>query len=116
MKKTLMPLALTALMGTAFADDAPASGGSVYQTIIMMLVFAFFFYFVLLRPEQKRRKKMKELRTQLSAGDEVIAMGIVGVVDKVEETAVILKMVDGSKIKVLKDAITSTMPAPTAKK
>lgn len=109
MKKSILgALAPLFAAGTVFAEEGGSKGGSSYQAIIMMAVMVFFFYFILLRPEQKRRKKMREMRLSLKEGDDVIAMGIVGVVDKIEDTTVILKMVDGSKIEVLKEAVTSS--------
>lgn len=81
------------------------------QTLIMMGAFVVFFYFILLRPEQKRRKKLEEQRTNMQKGSKVTAMGIIGTVDQIEEKTVILKMIDGSKIEVLKAAITEVEPA-----
>nr|NGX48350.1 hypothetical protein [Chlamydiota bacterium] len=39
------------------------------------------------------------------------AMGIIGNVDQIKDKSVILKMVDGSKIEVLKVAITEVQPS-----
>ncbi|PCI75078.1 preprotein translocase subunit YajC [Candidatus Aerophobetes bacterium] len=89
-------------------ESATQSSGTSYQAIMMMVVMGVFFYFILLRPEQKRRKKMKEMRAHLSVGDDVVAMGILGTVDQIDDATVILKMVDGAKIKVLKEAVTSS--------
>ena len=76
------------------------------QTIIMLGAAVVFFYFILLRPEQKRRKKLEQQRSALQKGSRVTAMGIIGTVDRIDEKTVILKMVDGSKIEVIKGAIT----------
>lgn len=81
------------------------------QSLIMIGAMVLFFYFILLRPEQKRRKKLEEQRNSLQKGSKVTAMGIVGIVDKIEEKTIILKMIDGSKIEVLKGAITDVEPA-----
>ncbi len=84
------------------------------QSLIMIGAMILFFYFILLRPEQKRRKKLEQQRNSLQQGSKVTAMGIVGVVDKIEEKTIILKMVDGSKIEVLKGAITDVEPSQAA--
>jgi preprotein translocase subunit YajC len=91
-----------------FADDAaaPAREQNFMQTIIMIALALVFFYFILWRPEQKRRKAMEKQRSEMKKGDRIIAMGIVGTLDKIEEKTVILKMVDGAKVEVLKGAIT----------
>lgn len=84
------------------------------QTIIMLGAAVIFFYFILLRPEQKRRKKLEKQRNSMQKGAKVTAMGIIGTVDKIEERTVILKMVDGSKIEVLKQAVTDVVPSESA--
>jgi len=95
-----------------FAEDAaPAKGGSYMQTLIMLAVALVFFYFILLRPEQKRRKKSQQMRNTLKKGDKVTAMGMIGTVDKVTDTTVILKTYDGAKVEMLKAAITDVQSA-----
>lgn len=84
------------------------------QSLIMIGAMVLFFYFILLRPEQKRRKKLEQQRSSLQKGSRVTAMGIIGTVDTIEEKTIILKMVDGSKIEVLKGAITDVEPTSTA--
>jgi preprotein translocase subunit YajC len=110
-KLTTFFLSLSALIFSSlpvFAADAPAAGreNSFWQTLIMIGIALVFFYFILWRPEQKRRKAMEKQRSALKKGDRVTAMGIIGTVAKVQETTVILKMVDGAKIEILKAAIT----------
>lgn len=48
---------------------------------------------------------MDDLRGKMKKGDRVTALGIIGTVDRINENTVILRMVDGSKIEVLKGAI-----------
>jgi preprotein translocase subunit YajC len=92
--------------------QAPQGGrqGNLIQTLIMIAIAILFFYFILWRPEKKRRKAMEELRTSMKKGDRVTAMGIIGTVDKIQDKSVILKMVDGSKIEVMKVAISEVHP------
>jgi len=105
------------LSTTLFADEAAAAPGqSMYQTFIMIGVALVFFYLILWRPEQKRRKKMEQLRTHLSKGDRVTAMGIIGTVAEIKEKTLILKMVDGAKIEILKAAISEVEPASQGSK
>ena len=91
-------------------ETAPPRDQGFSQTLIMILIALVFFYFILWRPEQKRRKAQEELRGSLKKGDRVTAMGIIGTVVRVQEHTVILKMVDGSKIEVLKGAINEIVP------
>jgi len=102
------------LAGSLFGDEAdsmpmPRDQG-FFQTLVMLGIAALFFYFILWRPEQKRRNEMESLRNKMKKGDKVTAMGILGTIYKVQEQTVILKMVDGSKIEVLKGAITDLVP------
>jgi len=95
-----------------FAQDAaPTPQNGITSTLIMIGIALVFFYFILWRPEQKRRKAAEQMRSSLKKGDKVTAMGILGKVEKIQEQTVVLKMVDGSKIEVLKAAITDVQPA-----
>lgn len=84
----------------------PQGQGNLLQTFIMVGVALIFFYFILLRPEQKRRKLMEAQRSSMKLGDRIVAMNIVGKLDQIHDQTVTLKMADGSKIEVLKIAIT----------
>lgn len=111
MKKLLvLPFLLSSF--SLFAEDAaPKRSGSYMQTLIMLGVALVFFYFILLRPEQKRRKKSQQMRNTLKKGDKVTAMGMLGTVDKVTDTTVIIKAYDGAKLEMLKAAITDVQSA-----
>ena len=108
MKKIFTSLFLFAASAPLLAEEEEVtrSQGSFMQTLIMIGIAIVFFYFILWRPEQKRRKAMEQKRTGMKKGDKVTAMGIVGVIDRIKEQTVIVKMVDGAKIEFLKGAIT----------
>lgn len=113
--KTIYVAFFTALLwmqqNFLFADgeELPPPEQSMWQTMIMITIAFVFFYFLLMRPEQKRRKAMEEQRSALKKGDKVTAVGIIGTVLRIEDQTVILKMYDGSKIEVLKGAITDVI-------
>lgn len=91
-------------------DEAmPSPDQGIMQTVMMISIALIFFYFILWRPEQKRRKEVEALRSSLKKGDRVTAVGIIGTVLRIQEQTVILKMYDGSKIEVLKGAITDVI-------
>lgn len=94
----------------ANGDIPPPRDQGLWQTLSMVAIAMLFFYFILWRPEQKRRKAQEEQRSALKKGDRVTAMGIVGSVLRIQENTVILKMYDGSKIEVLKAAISDVIP------
>ena len=87
------------------ANETAPQGG-LPQTFIMIAIALVFFYFILWRPEQKRRKASQQMRESIKKGDRVTAMGIIGTVDRLTDQSVVLKMIDGSKIEVVKAAIT----------
>jgi preprotein translocase subunit YajC len=95
---------------SAQEEDAMPRDQGLWQTLLMMGIALLFFYFILWRPEQKRRHALEEQRGLLKKGDKVTAMGIIGTVLRVQDQTVILKMYDGSKIEVLKGAITDVLP------
>lgn len=104
---------LQAFILPLFADEGtevPARDPGFSQTLIMIAIALLFFYFILWRPEQKRRKALEHQRSTLKKGDRVTAMGILGTVVKIQDQTLILKMYDGSKIEVLKGAVTDVIP------
>ena len=109
--KKIVPFLVLAT-GSLLADEAaaPAAGGNMYQTLMLLGFGVVFFYFLLWRPEQKGRKAIEKQRSSLKKGDRVTAMGIIGSVVRIQDNTVILKMVDGSKIEVLKMAISDVQP------
>lgn len=110
MKKIVPFFALATSSLLADGAAAPAQGGSMTQTLMLLGFGVVFFYFLLWRPEQKRRKALEKQRSGLKKGDRVTAMGIIGSVVRIQDNTVILKMVDGSKIEVLKMAISDVQP------
>lgn len=103
---------LNLFFSTILAQEIPAppKDQGLWQTLMMISVAMIFFYFILWRPEQKRRKEQEEQRASIKKGDRVVAVGILGTVLKVQADTVILKMYDGSKIEVLKAAISDVIP------
>lgn len=99
--------ALSLLASPIWADEAGSGReGGLSQTLMILGMALVFFYFILWRPEQKRRKQVEKQRSSMKVGDRVTAMGIVGTLAQIGETTVVLKMVDGSKIEMLKNCIT----------
>ncbi len=101
-------LSITPLMAEEALPPAPERGFT--QTFVLLALMAAATYFIMIRPAQKQRKAMETQQNSLKKGDKVVAMGIVGTVDKIQDDTVILKMFDGSKIEVLKRAISEVTP------
>ena len=114
-KLSVLPLVLTSSALFAEGQDQVVveQQGGFMQTLIMIGIAILFFYFILWRPEQKRRKAMEAQRSAMKKGDKITAMGIIGTLVKVspDSPTVIVKMYDGSKIELLKAAISEVHPA-----
>jgi preprotein translocase subunit YajC len=100
---------ILSLLAQAEEPPMPPSSG-ISQMLIFFAIALMFFYFIMWRPEQKRRKAMDDMRNKLKKGDKVNAMGIIGTVAKINDQTVILRMVDGSKIEIVKAAISEVTP------
>lgn len=106
-------LSLFVALAPAFllADELPPPPDRGFmQTIIMFALMGVAMYFILFRPAQKQRKALEAQQSALKKGDRVVAMGIIGTVQKVQGDTVILRMYDGSKIEVIKRAISDVTP------
>lgn len=106
-------LSFLCLSTALFAEDAPVKKTGYINSLIMILLAVVFFYFILWRPEQKRRKAAQAQRESLKVGDRVTAMGIIGIVDKIDKDTIILKTIDNSKIEMLKAAVTEVKSTET---
>jgi len=94
--------------GTVADDGATSLFGSSSWTsmLILFAVFGAIFYFMLIRPQRKRQAKMTDLIGGLKRGDPVItAGGIHGEIDSIGDTAVIITLEDGAKLKVAKSSV-----------
>ena len=68
-----------------------AQGGAT--SIIFMVAMFAIFYFMLIRPQRKRDKKVKDMRSSLKKGDEVITIGgIQGKVVKVNGEIIVVEL------------------------
>lgn len=110
MKNALLFLPLLSSTSLFAQNGATGREGNFIQTLIMIGIVIVFFYFILWRPEKKRRKALEQQRSSMKKGDQATAMGIVGIVDQIKDNTVILKNIDGSKVEILKMAITEVKP------
>jgi len=66
--------------------------GSITSIGFLVIMFAIF-YFMLIRPQRKKDKEIKEMRSSLKRGDEVITIGgIYGSIINVNDEIVILEL------------------------
>jgi len=70
------------------------------------VVIGVLFYVLLLRPQQRQRKEQQQMLTRIKTGDKVITTGgIYGLVTNVKNGSLVLKIAEGVKIEVTRDAI-----------
>lgn len=95
----------------AFADGATSTttptGGMDFTMIIMLVLLGVVFYFFMYRPQKKQEKEIKQMRDNLTVGDEVVTTaGILGRVVRIKEDVVTLELgSDRTKMKVFNWAI-----------
>ena len=94
------------MLYTALTATTPNSG-SMWVTMGLMLVVFVAFYFFGIRPQKKQEKETQAMRSNLQVGDEITTIG--GIIGKVvsikDETCVIETSRDGTKIRILKSAV-----------
>jgi preprotein translocase subunit YajC len=83
------------------------SGADIWVTIGMLVVVVVVFYFFGIRHQKKQEKETNAMRNGLQVGDEITTIG--GIIGKIvsikEETCVIETSRDGTKIRILKSAV-----------
>ena len=82
-----------------------AGGGSMMSILMIVALFAIM-YFFMIRPQQKKQKEIQEMRKSLKVGDRVVTSGgIFGKIKEVEDTAFLIEIADGVRVKVDKASI-----------
>ncbi len=104
------------MIGTAFAQaaGAPAQGDTLMGLLPIILMFVIL-YFLMIRPQMKKAKEHKTMLEGLQKGDEVVAVGIVGRITKIDDNYVGLEIADNVVIQVQKQAVNQLLPKGTLK-
>ncbi|WP_066063876.1 preprotein translocase subunit YajC [Neobacillus soli] len=80
------------------------SGG--IGTILPLILMFVLFYFLLIRPQQKRQKAVRQMQSDLKKGDKVVTIGgLHGFVDSIDDSNVVIKCGDGSRLTFDRNAI-----------
>ena len=90
-----------------------AKGGfEQYSGIIMIALIFVVFYFFLIRPQQKKQKEVAKAREAIKVGDKVVlGSGIYGKVREIKDTAFIVEISEGVKVKVDKNSVFASTEA-----
>lgn len=82
-------------------DQAPS-----WFTYLPFIFIGIFFYLLLIKPQQRQRRQQQQMLTSIKTGDKVITIGgIYGMVTNVRDGILVLKIAEGVKIEVARDAI-----------
>lgn len=81
--------------------------GIDFTLILPLVLVLVFFYFFILRPQQKQQKEVKEMRTNMKPGDEIVTIGgFYGIVYAIGEENVTIELLpDYNKALITKSAI-----------
>lgn len=91
-----------------------APGGLLGSPIMMLVIMVVLFYFLLIRPQQKQRKEQMQRISALETGDKVVTTaGIHGIVHKIKDKTVSIKVAESTMIEFDKMAITSVTKKDT---
>jgi len=105
------------MIGTAYAQAAGGAQGGA-DTLMGMLPIILMFvilYFLMIRPQMKKAKEHRSMVEALAKGDEVIAMGILGRIEKISDNYVHLEVAPNITIQVQRQAVTTLLPKGTVK-
>jgi len=90
-------------LNLSFAAAAPSQ---MVGSIVWLVVLFALMYFLLIRPQQKEQKERAEMIRSLKPGDKVVTMGgLVGVVTKVEDLSVKVRVAEKVEVDVLKTGV-----------
>jgi preprotein translocase subunit YajC len=91
------------------ADAAPAtsSGGmGALTNFLPLILIVVVFYFFMIRPQMKKQKAAKKFMEEIKKGDKIVTIGgILGKIAEIQDTTFIIEVEDGTKIKILKTAV-----------
>ena len=102
------------MISNAYAQAAstPTQGDPLPSLFIIVGMFVLM-YFLMIRPQQKKAKEHKLMVDGLQKGDEVIAMGIIGKITKINENYIGLEVSAGNVLTIQKQAVTTLLPKGT---
>ena len=104
------------MIGTAYAQAAGgAQGGDTLVGMLPIILMFVILYFLMIRPQMKKAKEHRTMLEALQKGDEVVAVGILGRIEKISDNYVSLEIAPNTTIQVQKQAVTTLLPKGTIK-
>jgi len=103
------------MIGTAYAQAAGGQPGGELMSMLPIVLMFVILYFLMIRPQMKKAKEHRSMLEALQKGDEVIAVGILGRIEKINDNYVSLEIAPNTTIQVQKAAVTTLLPKVTIK-
>lgn len=83
-----------------------AGAGNFLRLILPWVLIIGVFYVLIVMPQRKRQKQLKDLISNLKAGDQVITTGgIIGTVTVVRSTSLLIRSADKSILEIARSAV-----------
>ena len=82
------------------------SSADLLNSLLPLVALFAIFYFLIIRPQQTQAKAHKEMVTNLKKGNKIVTNGgLIVEVTKVEDTYFVVKNVDGTEMKLVKEFV-----------
>lgn len=93
-------------------------GAGSFLTLILPWVLIFgVFYVLIILPQRRRQRELQETISNLKAGDRIVTTGgIIGVVQSVRETSLIMRTADKSMLEIARSAVAGLQQEEEVKK
>ena len=84
---------------------------STLTSFLPLVLIVVFFYFFVIRPQNKQQKEIRQMRSDIKVGDEVLTIGgFYGVIYAIDDQNIVLEMLpDFTKALVVKSAISKVI-------
>jgi preprotein translocase subunit YajC len=103
-------MAMPATTDAAAAEGAAPLGGGIIDMLIPFALIIGVFYFLIIRPQNRRQKETQKMLNAIKKGDKIVTIGgIYGVISKVKEQSVVVKVDDGTEIEFSRSAVSSVV-------
>ena len=104
-------------ISNAYAQAIGSSGSPLDQITGFLPIIVMFalLYFLMIRPQMKRQKEVSTMLAALKKGDEVVAGGLLGRIQALDDAYIDLEIARNTVVKVQRQAVTALLPNGTLK-
>lgn len=88
----------------------PSQGGG-FESLFFLVALFLVFYLFIIRPQSKRQKEIQNKVGAMKKGDKIVTSGgVVGIVNAIDESTILVEVDKDVKVRFLKTAITDVNP------